>query len=50
MIRVSHLRKSFNSVPVLQASRLGNLLGKMLVDGVIGDEESKRISLILSHL
>ena len=44
------LAEPFARMGDAKAARFVDLLGKMLADGVISDEESKRISLILSHL
>ena len=44
------LAEPFARMGDAKAARLVNVLGKMLADGVISDEESKRISLILSRL
>ena len=44
------LAEPFARMGNAKAARFVDILGKMLADGVISDEESKRISHILSHL
>ena len=44
------LAEPFARMGDAKAARFVDILGKMLADGVISDEESKRISHVLSHL